>query len=133
MDGGFCTESDVVVFCGSCGKPLEHTLTEHGAAEELAYYEENGLPDDEPARTLARYTLVNISGGVPLSHQKRLYKLIFGEEPQPPSSPAPQDYAWYCPTCRAENLDDEQGETAVCAECGGCFAWSVLRVLALPK
>lgn len=73
-DGGFDTESDTVLFCNSCKKPLSHTLTEYGAEQELIHYEEHGLDlNDE----LVQHTLVCISGGIPLSHQARLYKLIF--------------------------------------------------------
>lgn len=75
LDGGFACEEDGQIFCETCGQPLEHTLTDYGAEEELKYFEENGFDGDND---LHKYTAVNISGGIPLCHQKRLYKLIFG-------------------------------------------------------
>lgn len=77
LDGGFDYEEDGQIFCESCGRPLECTLTDYGAKEELKYFEESGFDADSD---LDKYTAVNISGGIPLSHQKRLYNLIFGDK-----------------------------------------------------
>lgn len=83
IDGGWAVESDHTLFCTTCGKPLEHTLTDYGTEQELIHYEQEGLPgpEEEESLRLAHYTLVCVSGGVPLCHQRRLYRLIFGEEP----------------------------------------------------
>lgn len=72
-DGGFCIDSDSTLFCESCGKPLECTLTDYGAKQELEYFEREGFDFN---RDLDKYTAVNISGGIPLCHQRRLYDLL---------------------------------------------------------
>ena len=66
------TEEDVPIFCTLCKQMLAHTLTDHGAETELKYYEENGWGGTKNER----YTLVNIGGGYPPSHQARLCKIL---------------------------------------------------------
>lgn len=49
VDGGFFGEEDHPIYCETCGKLLDFTLTDYGVAEELAEFERSGsitTPDD---------------------------------------------------------------------------------------
>ena len=76
LDGGFNTEVDSAPFCEKCSKPLAYTFTDYGAEQELDHYEEYGI---DLKKVVDRYSLASIAAGYPISHQDRLYNLIFNK------------------------------------------------------
>lgn len=73
-DGGWEWETDAPVFCARCEAPLDYTLTDYGAEQELEHFEAHGV---DPDSDLDRYSLARIGGGVPTQHAERLYRLLF--------------------------------------------------------